>query len=58
MHITTNGRDIEFRFLGGRRYISHAHQLPEPAEPYTGPLKPHPPQHRANNFNDPKNPTC
>ncbi|QPK83488.1 HNH endonuclease [Corynebacterium qintianiae] len=56
VHITTNGRDIEFRFLGGRRYISHAHQLPEPAEPYTGPLKPHPPQHRANNFNDPEEP--
>ena len=39
-HITTNGRDIEFRFRGGRRFVSRARQLPEETDAFTGPLVP------------------
>lgn len=38
VHITTNGRTIEFRFRGGRRFVSHGGGLPEKATPFTGPL--------------------
>ncbi|WP_245527425.1 HNH endonuclease signature motif containing protein [Corynebacterium lipophiloflavum] len=37
-HITTNGRTIEFRFRGGRRFVSHGGGLPEKSTPFTGPV--------------------
>ncbi|WP_158268467.1 HNH endonuclease signature motif containing protein [Corynebacterium liangguodongii] len=51
-HISTNGRDIEFRFLGGRRFISRARGLPERDVDFTGPLVPPGVSERADSFDD------
>lgn len=51
-HITANGRTIEFRFRGGKKFVSRAGGLPEVAEPFTGPVVPSEPEKRECDFDD------